>query len=243
MRRGFTLIELLVVIAIIAILAAILFPVFAKAREKARQTACLSNVKQLGTATMMYAQDYDEQLPFGCGPRISWGGVFAAGSYLCAHMNVYPYIKNKQMYQCPSGYGPLSSGGDLNLIYAPWGSNQVLQNSYVINVAVRGWKLAKFDHPAETIFWTESPVTISETWWASQCGYTTPTGTLTTAKYTYNDYSCAGHPHNGGTNIAFADGHAKWLNYSTFNGVGAGDPDPWYDDTPANVIDQYWSGT
>ena len=62
-RRGFTLIELLVVIAIIAILAAILFPVFAKAREKARQTSCLSNVKQLGLGLMMYAQDYDEKLP------------------------------------------------------------------------------------------------------------------------------------------------------------------------------------
>ena len=65
-RRGFTLIELLVVIAIIAILAAILFPVFAQAREKARQTTCTSNMKQMGTAIMMYTQDYDETLPPGC---------------------------------------------------------------------------------------------------------------------------------------------------------------------------------
>ncbi|MEN6304741.1 MAG: prepilin-type N-terminal cleavage/methylation domain-containing protein, partial [Armatimonadia bacterium] len=66
-RRGFTLIELLVVIAIIAILAAILFPVFAKAREKARQSSCLSNMKQMGLACLQYAQDYDEVLPAGMG--------------------------------------------------------------------------------------------------------------------------------------------------------------------------------
>ena len=62
-KKGFTLIELLVVIAIIAILAAILFPVFAQAREKARQTSCLSNMKQLGTATQLYMDDYDETFP------------------------------------------------------------------------------------------------------------------------------------------------------------------------------------
>ena len=66
-RTGFTLIELLVVIAIIAILAAILFPVFAQAREKARQTSCLSNAKQLGLGISMYVQDYDETMPFACG--------------------------------------------------------------------------------------------------------------------------------------------------------------------------------
>ncbi|MFH1910322.1 MAG: prepilin-type N-terminal cleavage/methylation domain-containing protein, partial [bacterium] len=66
-KRGFTLIELLVVIAIIAILAAILFPVFAKAREKARQTSCLSNLKQIDLAVLQYAQDYDEMMPRSCG--------------------------------------------------------------------------------------------------------------------------------------------------------------------------------
>src|SRR5437879_7509284 len=65
-RRGFTLIELLVVIAIIAVLSAILFPVFAQAREKARQTSCLSNLKQIGTGYMLYVQDYDEQYPLSC---------------------------------------------------------------------------------------------------------------------------------------------------------------------------------
>jgi prepilin-type N-terminal cleavage/methylation domain-containing protein/prepilin-type processing-associated H-X9-DG protein len=91
--KGFTLIELLVVIAIIAILAAILFPVFAQAREKARQTACLSNTKQLALGVFMYAQDYDETLPVAgynqqCRGRWQW--------------QIYPYVKNEQMFTCPN---------------------------------------------------------------------------------------------------------------------------------------------
>ena len=78
-KRGFTLIELLVVIAIIAILAAILFPVFAKAREKARQTSCLSNLRQIGTAILSYAQDNDEQFPIG---DYSSGAPLARGTAL-----------------------------------------------------------------------------------------------------------------------------------------------------------------
>jgi prepilin-type N-terminal cleavage/methylation domain-containing protein/prepilin-type processing-associated H-X9-DG protein len=99
-RTGFTLIELLVVIAIIAILAAILFPVFAQAREKARQSGCLSNLKQIGTGLMMYAQDYDEAYP------CNWfGGLWATtpNGRMYKWMDaVYPYVKNEQVFSCPS---------------------------------------------------------------------------------------------------------------------------------------------
>jgi prepilin-type N-terminal cleavage/methylation domain-containing protein/prepilin-type processing-associated H-X9-DG protein len=100
---GFTLIELLVVIAIIAILAAILFPVFAKARDKARQTACLSNMKQIGTGIMMYAQDFDELLPPS--RNNSTGGVTPW------HWLIQPYIKNLQVFKCPSNQ---QTGGVVN---------------------------------------------------------------------------------------------------------------------------------
>ncbi len=120
--RGFTLIELLVVIAIIAILAAILFPVFAKAREQARKTACVSNIKQLGTAWMMYMQDYDEKYPPNNSPTAAnpeWE-VQTAGPFPCKPCRVrrisdkkpydatvfaMPYVKNKDLFKCPSDNG------------------------------------------------------------------------------------------------------------------------------------------
>jgi prepilin-type N-terminal cleavage/methylation domain-containing protein/prepilin-type processing-associated H-X9-DG protein len=98
MRNGFTLIELLVVIAIIAILAAILFPVFARARENARRSSCQSNLKQIGLGFHQYIQDYDHRLPpIGTGAPTNIGG--AAGSWA---QRIYPYIKNNQVYACPS---------------------------------------------------------------------------------------------------------------------------------------------
>jgi len=95
-RRGFTLIELLVVIAIIAILAAILFPVFAKARDAARRSTCLSNTKQIGTGILMYAQDYDERL---VPPSV--GTCQAVDSFGWGDL-IQPYVKNTGLLQCPS---------------------------------------------------------------------------------------------------------------------------------------------
>jgi prepilin-type N-terminal cleavage/methylation domain-containing protein/prepilin-type processing-associated H-X9-DG protein len=124
MRRGFTLIELLVVIAIIAILAAILFPVFAKAREKARQASCQSNLKQLMLGVLQYCQDYDERGPTGgsnnrtnaaggwdgCGgQRCAWAKYYPAVAMVnyyrnnqCFAYQIFPYVKNQQIFYCPN---------------------------------------------------------------------------------------------------------------------------------------------
>src|SRR5687768_14565700 len=111
-KRAFTLIELLVVIAIIAILAAILFPVFAQAREKARAISCLSNMKQIGTAMIMYSQDYDENLATmtsfcdrvanPLNPNDAPGGSAGPGRRPMWQWKIHPYLKNWQVYSCPS---------------------------------------------------------------------------------------------------------------------------------------------
>src|SRR5690606_13298398 len=104
-KRGFTLIELLVVIAIISILAAILFPVFARARENARRASCMSNLKQIGLGIMMYTQDYDEtyprclQIDAATPPDdIRW----VSGNYWVWQQMIQPYVKNYQIFRCPS---------------------------------------------------------------------------------------------------------------------------------------------
>ena len=104
-RRAFTLIELLVVIAIIAILAAILFPVFARARDKARQTTCANNLKQLSTATNLYYQEWDGYFP-------KFGGVVAPGEKFGFGNLLKPYVRTIDVFHCPSGADPLV-GGDL----------------------------------------------------------------------------------------------------------------------------------
>src|SRR5438105_695459 len=123
-NRGFTLIELLVVIAIIAILAAILFPVFAQARDKARMTTCLSNLKQIGTGLMMYAEDYDEILP---GSKVYGTShpLYKPYDWALWVPILDPYVKNKKVYACPSGpntmvFGPAADRFVCNLGYSEY---------------------------------------------------------------------------------------------------------------------------
>jgi prepilin-type N-terminal cleavage/methylation domain-containing protein/prepilin-type processing-associated H-X9-DG protein len=190
MRRGFTLIELLVVIAIIAILAAILFPVFARAREKARQASCQSNLKQLGLACMMYAQDYDERYPLGC-QDASYYGVNGGQCFdqHFFHGNwTYPYVKNIQVMVCPSVEQPNG--------YAYNGKNNM--------PSLHAAAMASVNSPASVIMMADG----GGNRWLS--GF----GTACCGIRGGTDW-CMYPAHNGGANIAYADGHVKWLNLST----------------------------
>ena len=191
-RHGFTLIELLVVIAIIAILAAILFPVFAKAREKARQSSCLSNCKQIGIGILAYAQDYDERTPMhGC----SWRVDYSAAVETCYAAKIYPYIKNTQLFHCPSstsaGAAPGTSSNDYgwNLQYT---------------AARTGISYATITKPAEMILLADANAGYIP---APACqGVTT-----TTQMCSPNAPQRIMPRHNDGANFTFADGHAKWM--------------------------------
>ncbi|MGI5817758.1 MAG: DUF1559 domain-containing protein [Armatimonadota bacterium] len=203
---GFTLIELLVVIAIIAILAAILFPVFARAREKARQTSCSSNIKQLQLGILMYAQDYDEMLPtedynYGLGGSDgdgSWRGV------------IFPYVKNTQLFVCPSHTpaSPVFDGSVFdkgqNASYAinDWHQGATGDPNPIGAYAPRGAALALVHEPSSTVFLLESPGPDDDICPSSTASHgLMPTGSALTAL----------QRHNGGANYSFVDGHVKWM--------------------------------
>jgi prepilin-type N-terminal cleavage/methylation domain-containing protein/prepilin-type processing-associated H-X9-DG protein len=131
MRRGFTLIELLVVIAIIAILAAILFPVFEKAKNKAQQTACLNNLKQMGTATLMYIHDCDLVLPTWAEPERYNPNPFGVGGWGTAAWGgwngwMWPYLQNEQVFYCPTAKPPAANSTVASYSYV---SNDLAQGT------------------------------------------------------------------------------------------------------------------
>ncbi|MBU0609932.1 MAG: DUF1559 domain-containing protein [Armatimonadetes bacterium] len=202
MRRGFTLIELLVVIAIIAILAAILFPVFAKAREKARQSSCLSNTKQMVLAALQYAQDYDERTPgHGCGWR-DYSNAANVNAECCWAQKITPYCKNTQIFACPSDSTRVA-------MPPPTGTARRDGNGYGSSlqyVAPRvGRNLGDIQSPGETIWFADATTGYIRA--PSCCGISTTTPLCAQAPGVDN----IAYRHNDGANFAFVDGHAKWM--------------------------------
>ena len=208
MRRrssGFTLIELLVVIAIIAILAAILFPVFARAREKARANTCLSNTKQLTLGLLMYVNDFDERFP----PSMSGWGSPPGWETL-----TYPYVKNVQIYQCPDiinqgtqYYNPIpgaSPAANFPRSYQINGlSSGICGNAPSTYYGAGCAFLAQIPKPAETLVICEG-ITDWAVYWDQGYAYVASTKQLWPV-------------HSGLGNYGFGDGHAKAMKPTATN--------------------------
>ncbi|MGM0494659.1 MAG: DUF1559 domain-containing protein [Armatimonadota bacterium] len=214
-RAGFTLIELLVVIAIIAILAAILFPVFARAREKARQSSCLSNVKQLNLGVMMYVQDYDETFPQGyvnsrpSVERWTWSGA------------IYPYVNNLQVYDCPSQRLKTRTHPDFGVYYK--GERSYGMNAYLCpHGSTIPPGLPDIDKPAEVVTIGDiTPNTAWLTWRMFPPSNGMRQDALDGSENKNWDHDTPGEyafnfcqRHNDQGNVGFADGHAKTMSYS-----------------------------
>ncbi len=221
-HRGFTLIELLVVIAIIAILAAILFPVFARARENARKATCLSNMKQVMTATMMYSQDYDEVLiPLAT-------GAASGADARTWRVLVQPYMKNIEALRCPSlpndtvdttrGLSPFALG--LN--------NQAYLHTYL--TTLRTYTTGDVAKVAETILVCDmaNPTTATRDLPYDQWQPNTTGSNFGYARMWPGDGGWTSDPwrvwprHSGGAVCGFYDGHAKWLKMEQITGFAPG---------------------
>jgi prepilin-type N-terminal cleavage/methylation domain-containing protein/prepilin-type processing-associated H-X9-DG protein len=205
-RRAFTLIELLVVIAIIAILASILFPVFAQAREKARQISCASNIRNLGMAVLMYTQDYDEQLPLAA-------YATAGFDFLLWHHLTDPYVKNKQIWHCPSSQ--VSKTDQNGAITAHFGYNVRYLTSILPDFSNANGhtavSLAAINLPAETVLLSDARASMAGSWCGDDGKFLLPPSVA--------DTHCWGRPnflHTQGSNVLWVDGHVKWQKPNQF---------------------------
>jgi prepilin-type N-terminal cleavage/methylation domain-containing protein/prepilin-type processing-associated H-X9-DG protein len=220
-RSGFTLIELLVVIAIIAILTAILFPVFALARDAARKTQCLSNARQIGLATHMYAQDYDETYPS------SHFGIY--------YVLIQPYAKNKQLWRCPSRSGVFpvrpcfwtnnfNCGVELERVVTGWVLNADITGGWDNS---RPRSMASTDEPASQVMLAESdvfgageavlnsppntfPQTAQMAMTPCRFGQMATFQSRWTSVQPRTDFGRLAPHHADGLNLVYADGHTRW---------------------------------
>jgi len=208
--RGFTLIELLVVIAIIAILAAILFPVFARARENARRASCMSNLKQIGLGVMQYIQDYDEHYPLYRSNASA--NATPSNPYGWAD-EIQPYLKSTQIFQCPSESGAAPVGATGTAFDGQTDPTQSGYSDYSYNFRLSGndngdessVSQASLTQVSLTIMNLDDSHYTSSSWtWgcalATQC---------TSAGKAWSS-TAAANRHLEGSNFAFADGHVKW---------------------------------
>ncbi len=225
-KKGFTLIELLVVIAIIAILAAILFPVFAQAREKARAANCLSNTKQIGTALQLYVDDYDETVPlmwyndtgvpgadsnYPCAIFKTQDFVYAGAALWGTWMDaIFPYVKNRNMYTCPSGLKNT----------AGYGYNALLVGGHTMwyQAAAQPVCLAQINNTSQKVFVGDALQRKTDNM-----------SSMAVAPATIYSFSEDGtwhvmNRHNDGINWTFCDGHAKF--YKKTQGPGEA-PNTW----------------
>lgn len=215
-NQGFTLIELLVVIAIISILAAILFPVFARARENARRSSCMSNLKQIGLGVMMYTQDYDERYP--------WTLMYYSSSINANwRTSVQPYVKSTQVFVCPSSSAPSTVGTQ-----GHYGANtnlMAVQFNYGSIPFTGNTSLSTVQSPASTymimdfgVYYAQNPrVVTAVAAWEYLPGMGDAGGNCNAIPSTYwsgAPADCKSGRHFGGVNMAFADGHVKWLRSS-----------------------------